>query len=125
MQQHANSLANLDNVRRVTFIGYAGEKCYPQVESNNKIHKVYLPSSQTTSSQRGLLSTLWKGAFLCFQLVRVLVSIPSYDCILIQNPPSLPIALIAFILSYFYNNSSIIIDWHNLGNFLLYFYREL
>ena len=117
MQHHAHSISKLNQVRRVTFIGYAGENCFEQIENNSKIHKISL--SPLSSSPKGLLFALFKGVVLCFQILYILISVPHYHLILIQNPPSLPVALVSFLLSYFYNNSTIMIDWHNLGNYLL------
>lgn len=112
MQHHAHSISKMSNIKLVTFIGYAGEKCFDHIERNPKIHKVTLPA---LSSSKGLVSTLWKGFYLCIQVMFILLSIPQYHLILIQNPPSLPIAFVSFLVSYFYNNSTIMIDWHNLG----------
>jgi hypothetical protein len=49
-----------------------------------------------------------------FTLLYLMVTLPHYDIVLIQNPPCLPVVLVAYIIS-FYNGSRIIIDWHNLG----------
>ena len=115
MQHHASSISKLNQVSRVTFIGYNGEKCFEQIESNSKITKISL--SPLSSIPKGLFFTLFKGILLCIQILSVLIRIPHYHLILIQNPPSLPVALVSFLLSYFYNNSTIMIDWHNLGDY--------
>ena len=55
-----------------------------------------------------------KAVAIVFSLLRVLLSIPRYHFVLIQNPPCLPAVAVAVLLSLF-NGSKVCVDWHNLG----------
>jgi beta-1,4-mannosyltransferase len=66
-----------------------------------------------------LLHAIVKGLYILFSIMWTLVRLPSYEMVLIQNPPALP-ALVATLLveafSLFYRTPAhIVIDWHNLG----------
>lgn len=55
-----------------------------------------------------------KGLVLMMSLLYIMATLPTYEIVLIQNPPCIPAVIVAYILSIF-NGSKIIIDWHNLG----------
>lgn len=50
-----------------------------------------------------------------FALFQLLWDLPSYDLILIQNPPAIPVLIVAIFFSRFVNDSKVCVDWHNLG----------
>ena len=60
------------------------------------------------------MHVVWKGLSLLWSLLLLLLRLPRYDLILIQNPPSIPAVIVAFAISLF-NQSAIVLDWHNLG----------
>ncbi|CAM9386404.1 unnamed protein product, partial [Ectocarpus fasciculatus] len=95
MQFHAASLAALPAVERVSLIGYEQSP---------------LPLPLTLTSLPAALKALWLAASLLFTLL----SLPRYHLILIQNPPCVPVVLVAYLLSLC-NGSRLCIDWHNLG----------
>ena len=55
-----------------------------------------------------------KGLGILIKVFIVLLTVRSYDVIIIQNPPCLPAVLAASFVSLF-NGSTVVIDWHNLG----------
>jgi hypothetical protein len=65
----------------------------------------------TTSSW---LFLVVKALYLVWTLLKTLLSLPSYDLIVIQNPPCIPAVAVAVFVSVL-NGSKIWIDWHNLG----------
>ena len=119
MQYHALSLNKMEEISRITLIGYEGEKLGNQLSSNcNKINEIRI--SDLNVIPIPLLRVILKGILLLIKLLYILFTIPSYDLIIIQNPPSLPAVLAAFIRqiagTLFGNRKyNIIIDWHNLG----------
>lgn len=130
MQYHAVSLSEMkDVIKRVTVIGYAGEETIPAIRQNCHdnicVHRIggiekrvaYCAIEKFLSlfSKIPLLFAVFKGLYLLLNLVHILSTLPHYDMILIQNPPCLPVVISSFLVSYFKNGSTIIIDWHNLG----------
>lgn len=118
MQNHAYSCAALPEVARVSLVGYTGERCIDEVENNDKIYQTRF-SVYDCAFLKGIsfLHTILKGLLMLIQLCVILGSLPTYDVILIQNPPALPAIFAALILDLvnpFYQAKTII-DWHNLG----------
>ena len=121
MQYHAyslaclNSEANRSHAIKVSLVGYEGERTM-NIVSDNAAIKVYrlklwdLPSLRFIS----LLHAVAKGIALMVTVFAQLISLGSYDLIIIQNPPCLPALLAAIVVSWF-NKSKIMLDWHNFG----------
>ena len=121
MQYHSQSLSQLKEVSRVTILGYDGERCMKATEMDRKIVQCRLnvPEFGSVLRRLSLVHALLKGLYILFSILRALMSLPSYDVILIQNPPALP-ALVAALLAdalvlFFRPSVHIILDWHNLG----------
>ncbi len=110
MMYHTKSLLHVDKISRVSIIGYKGE---PLNIKNDKLHEYRLNISSNNSQSR-LLGAIWKGVVLFVQLLFIFVRLPFYQLIIIQNPPSIPVVILAYFLSLF-NGASVVIDWHNLG----------
>jgi len=121
MQYHAYSLACLNNVAhrthslKVSLVGYEGERTM-NIVSDNEAIKVYRLRLWDFPSLRfiSLLHAVAKGIALMLTVFAQLITLGSYDLIIIQNPPCLPALLAAIVVSWF-NNSKIMLDWHNLG----------
>ena len=149
MQFHAQSLAELEKIDRVSLIGYSGEKCNDEIRRNDKISDNRLDTSlfsyvEFTRSFSSLLHAVLKGVLLVVALVRMFFSVTRQDngkdiknipisFVIIQNPPATPVALAAVIYRILiklcalltrseYHPFTICIDWHNLG-FTLYYDR--
>ena len=120
MQYHAQSLSGM-GVERVTLLGYDGERCMRTIENNCRIvqHRLSVPEFGEGVRRLPLLHAVLKGLAILFSILQALMSLPTYDAIIIQNPPALP-ALAACVLAdllrlFFKPSAQIIIDWHNLG----------
>jgi beta-1,4-mannosyltransferase len=128
MQYHAKSFADLNyensmgngdkhgkQAWKVSLIGYEGERV-PRNIAENKYIKEYRLKLLEFSSLRviSILHAAVKGIALFLSVLVLLASLPSYDLIIIQNPPCLP-ALVAAVLVSLWNKSRIMLDWHNLG----------
>ena len=124
MQYHAYSLAEMHSSSvgshsskqwKVSVIGYEGENVINVLSEHPyvSIHRLTvwdLPFLKIIS----LVHALSKGILLFINVFCQLLRLPTYQFIIIQNPPCLP-ALAAAILVSWSNGSKIMIDWHNLG----------
>ena len=118
MQYHALSLSKMEEVSRITLIGYEGEQLGSKFNKDDKLNEIRINGLNVIPVP--LVKVILKGLFLLVKLLYILLTIPSYDVIIIQNPPSLPAVLAAFIVQVVgvlsgCHKYNIIIDWHNLG----------
>jgi beta-1,4-mannosyltransferase len=122
MQYHALSL--LDAGHKVSLVGYVGEDlvpdlCNPSLSDRFSIVRFRVPSPPILRKSLPLY-LIWRIVSLCLYLIHALfVSVSAaqatkVDCVVVQNPPALPLLVIA----YFYckiRGARLVIDWHNLG----------
>jgi beta-1,4-mannosyltransferase len=115
MQYHCISLASLPDTR-VSFIGFDREPCTREVEDNPNIAKVPLSLPFEGWSRRFWL--LWAPLKVLFQILQLLWvllwTIPRPSHVLVQNPPSIPVLLVARLASWL-RGAKLVIDWHNFG----------
>lgn len=116
MQFHAQSLADMEEIDRVSLIGYAGETCNEAISNNVKIRDCRINASnfQCIEFLRGyssVLHAILKGLLLVYSLVRLFFSVAGQHTtrtghiqtsmpisfIIVQNPPATPVILAAFI----------------------------
>jgi len=144
MQYHALSLSACSSVKKVTLVGYEGERCLPSIEQSSVIEEKRLCIVSKSAilewlrKKVPLAHALYKGLHLLLSLVRVLGSLSPFSLIVVQNPPCLPTLLALLLLDLtlvkaafrlfflFFPSQSppqlhapsspcICIDWHNLG----------
>jgi len=137
MQYHTLSL--LENGFHVSLVGYSGEVLIPQLNTfqqyhstnNNRLHVFrFQPYNFPSFLRRGIfkpiyyilraLSLLWILFYTLFFQVSQSQHIPPVQCVLVQNPPSIPTLIIAFLfckIQHYRTGKFVkfIIDWHNLG----------
>jgi beta-1,4-mannosyltransferase len=115
MQYHSRSLAELKEIDQVSVVGYEGEKPVESLRSNPKVSFRYIkPLELSFLKKISVLKAIFKGLALLFAIFQVLWSLPAYQLIIIQNPPGIPAVIVALLISVF-NQSKVMIDWHNLG----------
>lgn len=111
MQYHALSLARLEDVH-VTLVGFAGEPCCPPVEASRRISQIRLqPPSRKPAWLPFALFGPFKVIAQILQLLWVLfwgVQRPTW--VLVQNPPSIPTLLVAWLVCRL-RGASLVIDW--------------
>ncbi|KAG7356507.1 Cleft lip and palate transmembrane protein 1 (CLPTM1) domain containing protein [Nitzschia inconspicua] len=135
MQYHANSL--LQAGHSVSLIGYVGEDLIPSLqnmekESSGQLNVIRF-SVPTPAFLRKILPLylIWRISSLCLSLLYILVvTVPkatsgtsrkNVDCVLVQNPPAMPLLAIIYVYCHFIARylqgytPGFIIDWHNLG----------
>lgn len=119
MQYHALSLCEMNELRKVTAIGYSGEALISELDAERargKLDEIRLEAININSLRfSSLLHAVVKGLYLLWSLISVLWRIPRFDVVIVQNPPCLPVLGACLFYSYFVNDCVICIDWHNLG----------
>ena len=117
MQYHAVSFAGMKSVQRVSLVGYEGEQSIQGVRNFSKIYDIRLKLFSFDWLRRiSVLHAVFRGLGLLLCTIKVLLSLPYYDKIIIQNPPALPALIAAIFVDLVpWRSSEIIIDWHNLG----------
>jgi len=118
MQYHCLSLARAGAT--VSFIGFDEEKCTGELERSDRIVKYGLSTPFNGCPRR--LFLLWAPFKVLWQVLQLLwvllfvIAAPS--AVLVQNPPSIPTMLVAFIASRM-RGARFVIDWHNFGYTIL------
>ena len=124
MQYHTLSL--LQHGYQVSLLGYKGENLIPALTDGNDNHLLNVIRFQPCTPWK-IIRERFKPLYYLIrfvELVRVLcyalfMQVPSsVDCVLVQNPPSLPLLCISFLFCRLYG-AGLIIDWHNLGYTML------
>lgn len=125
MQYHALSL--LEQGCHVSLVGYSGEDLIPRLQekdaTNLNVVRFNIPTPTLLIKVR-LLYLIWRIISMCLWLCWALfISVPKQnyppvDCILVQNPPALPLLLISYIYAKI-KKARMVIDWHNLGYSML------
>jgi beta-1,4-mannosyltransferase len=129
MQYHALSLLQAGHT--VSLVGYIGEDLIPELHdfSPQQLHVVrfHVPSPKIFQYVMPIYF-VWRIVSLSIWLLWMLfVRVPrkpSVDCVLVQNPPALPLLFVAYffcraqelIQGY---RPGFVIDWHNLGYSML------
>eukprot|EP00979_Chaetoceros_neogracilis_P008233 scaffold1829_cov289-Chaetoceros_neogracile.AAC.4 len=123
MSYHALSL--LEHGHCVSLIGYEGEDIMPQLKLHGGLLQVirfnpYTPPSWIRKYALPLYY-MFRIVGLAFGLTVATTQIQGDpDCVLVQNPPSLPLLMIAYCYCLIKERSAkkkpgFVIDWHNLG----------
>lgn len=118
MQNHCVCLANIPTMEEVHVIGYTESPLFKELAdaSNVKVHRIrpFINLPRVLFPLYAPLKILW----LLFQLLVLLFTLPKFDLILAQNPPSMPTVPFCWLLNLF-KGKRFVIDWHNLGYSLL------
>jgi len=127
MQYHTLSL--LQDGCKVSLIGYTGTPLIaPLEEAASKRRQLYVIRVQPWTPWKVLRRTKVLKPFYYLlrfmELIRVLTyaliqmttgaDSDGIDCLLVQNPPSIPSLILSYLFCWFHG-STLIIDWHNLG----------
>ena len=134
MQYHALSLLQLGDHVTVSLVGYTGEALIEELQAyaahsslQQRLHVVrfHVPAPEALRRLR-LFYFVWRVVSMSLWLLwALLVRVPSQPditCILLQNPPALPLLAIALGVSRIkgltqqkQKRPRVVIDWHNLG----------
>lgn len=127
MQYHAASL--LKEGHSVSMVGYDGVALIPALsvaDDRLNVIRIRVPSPAILRSVLPLYLA-WRVLSLCCYLFHALfIRLPGksrndrVDCVLVQNPPAMPLLAVAYIFCILKGAISgarprLVIDWHNLG----------
>ena len=123
MLYHAQSL--LQEGHRVTCIGYVGEELLLQCDEHGdrlKVIRFAVPVPRFLHKRVLLpLYFIWRilslSVCLLFTLYTKLSS--PVDVLLIQNPPAIPLLIIALLYAKTHKYTGLVVDWHNVGYSML------
>src|SRR5919109_1129712 len=121
MQYHAHALAA--NQTDVDLIGYEGAALPGTITAEPRIHvhRLAEPRLRRRSGRSITLYALFAIIDVirsAYRLCRALSKIPRPDLVLVQNPPSIPTLLVAWVIARV-RKARFVVDWHNLGYTLL------
>ena len=111
MCNHAVSLASVGF--DVTLVGYGGSNVNQQVRHSHKIQLATLPTCPRWMPRP--LKAIW-------QFVTLFCSLPwisGPDVILMQNPPTIPTVVVAYVYASLHRHTKLVLDWHNYGYTIL------
>ena len=133
MQYHVLSL--LQAGHKVHFVGYTGESLIDALAkyySNQQLTVVRFPSMKIMSHESATsvfrvftwpLYLLWRILSLTCLLTHALLfrvnRATPVDCLLVQNPPAMPLLMVAVAYCRLFSKTALVIDWHNLGYSML------
>ncbi len=118
MQYHARSLA--DAGAAVDLVGYAETDLFDAVENHPmiRVHALRRTSASDFMRRNRLLFVMHSVVRVLqdtIQLTRALLfGLRSPDTVFVQNPPSIPTLLVAFVVARL-RSARYVIDWHNYG----------
>lgn len=118
MSYHALSFSKLEYF--VNLCGYVETTPSAEVldHVNIEIHDIAV--TRNTWGLPFVVFAAMKVAVQILQLFQLLFRFRGSDYVLIQNPPSMPILLVAIVfIKIFSRNTQLIIDWHNLNYTIL------
>ena len=107
MCNHAVSLATVGF--DVTIMGYGGSNVSQQVRNSHKINLATLPPCPKWMPRP--LKAIW-------QFITLFCSLPWFsgpDVILMQNPPTIPTLIVAYVYASIHRHTRLVLDWHNYG----------
>jgi beta-1,4-mannosyltransferase len=119
MQYHALSM--LSHFQHVSIIGTKGAPPLPELqqaaaESRASFH--WLPEFGLPKPKSRFLYipfAVLKAIFGLIELLAILLfSVPKFDVLIVQNPPSIPTLFVCQLVSAL-KNVRLVIDWHNYG----------
>ena len=111
MCNHAVSLATVGF--DVTIVGYGGSNVSQQVRNSHKIQLSTLPACPGWMPRP--LKAIW-------QFITLFCSLPwisGPDVILMQNPPTIPTLVVAYLYATIHRHTKLVLDWHNYGYTIL------
>ncbi|KAF7491250.1 Chitobiosyldiphosphodolichol beta-mannosyltransferase [Sarcoptes scabiei] len=134
MQYHSLSLARAGFL--VDIVANLESQPHETLRSNTRIQIHKMASFKVSKFLPRFLNYILKILFTSFQMFFNLMFIAKPDCILVQNPPSVPSLPIVWLVCRL-RHCKFIIDWHNYGftlmaiqmstseHFLVRFYRKI
>ncbi|MFI5178755.1 MAG: hypothetical protein ACHQO8_09330, partial [Vicinamibacterales bacterium] len=120
MQYHAHALAV--NGVDVDFVGYEGAALPGFLATDPRVAVHRFAEARLRfrfrSSLLYAIGAVVDGARLSVRLAMTLLRLPTFDLLLVQNPPALPTLPVVWFVARV-RHARLVIDWHNLGYTML------
>ncbi|CUM66287.1 uncharacterized protein PRCAT00003949001 [Priceomyces carsonii] len=118
MCYHAKSFSKLNYY--VNLCGYLQSEPPAEIVDDINIEIHLIPLTENRAGLPFALFAVKKIILQIFQLFSMLFEFRGSEYILIQNPPSIPILVVAIIfIKLFSRNTQLVVDWHNLNYTIL------
>jgi beta-1,4-mannosyltransferase len=122
MLNHSKAISDvMSEINEVSLIGYQGSDLRSDIKNDSKI-KVYYISENNPLRRLPrfmfILAAVVKIFLQILHLFYILLTIPRYKFLILQNPPGIPAMYICAVVC-FLRRAKFIIDWHNYGYTIL------
>ena len=124
MLNHSKAISEVMNeIDEVSLIGFKGSDLRSDIANDNKIRVYYIPEKINNYLKKlprifFLISAIIRIILQVFYLFYILLTIPHFKFLILQNPPGIPAIYICSIVC-FIRRSIFVLDWHNYGYTIL------
>ena len=111
------------NINEISLIGYDSNDIRNDINSNPKIKRYNISKLINNLSNflprfLFIFTSFFKILFQIFSIFFILIRIPKFQFLILQNPPGIPSMFICWIVCKL-RSAKFIIDWHNYGYTIL------
>ena len=111
------------NINEISLIGYDSNDIRNDINSNPKIKRYNISKIINNLSNflprfLFIFTSFFKILFQIFSMFFILIRIPKFQFLILQNPPGIPSMFICWIVCKL-RSAKFIIDWHNYGYTIL------
>ena len=111
------------NINEISLIGYDSNDIRKDIKNNPKIKRYNISKIINNLSNflprfLFILTSFFKIIFQIFSMFFILIRIPKFEFLILQNPPGIPSMFICWIVCKL-RSAKFIIDWHNYGYTIL------
>ena len=111
------------NINEISLIGYDSNDIRNDINSNPKIKRYNISKLINNLSNflprfLFIFTSFFKILFQIFSMFFILIRIPKFQFLILQNPPGIPSMFICWIVCKL-RSAKFIIDWHNYGYTIL------
>ncbi len=124
MLNHCVALSeSFPNINEISLIGYDSNDIRNDINSNPKIKRYNISKLINNLSNflprfLFIFTSFFKILFQIFSMFFILIRIPKFQFLILQNPPGIPSMFICWIVCKL-RSAKFIIDWHNYGYTIL------
>jgi beta-1,4-mannosyltransferase len=122
MLNHSKAISEtMNEIEQISLIGYQGSDLRSDIKNDEKIKVYYINENNPLKRLPRflfILAALVKVLLQVINLFYILLTIPRYKFLILQNPPGIPAIYICAVVC-FLRRAKFIIDWHNYGYTIL------
>ena len=107
------------SIKEISLIGYNGGDIRDDISLNPKIKRYHISNTINHICQRlprifFIFASFFKIIYQIFFMFFILLRIPKFKFLILQNPPGIPSMFVCWVVCKF-RGAKFIIDWHNYG----------